>query len=47
MVLFVSREHNGHIDFENFDRDDKIKVKVIGFRFEVNDEYLSVLGEII
>ena len=47
MVLFVSREHNGHIDFENFDRDDKIKVRVIGFRFEVNDEYLSVLGEII
>ena len=24
-----------------------MKVKVIGFRFEINDPYLSVLGEII
>lgn len=47
IVLFISREHNSNIDFDNYEEGQYIKVKVIGNRFEENDKYISVIGEII
>ena len=47
IVLFISREHNTNKHFEDYEEGQMIKVKVIGNRFELNDEYISVIGEII
>jgi hypothetical protein len=47
IVLFISREHNANKHFEDYEEGQMIKVKVIGNRFELNDEYISVIGEII
>lgn len=47
MVLFVSRDHNINVNaFNKINIEDKIKVRVIGTRFELNDEYISVIGEL-
>tara|TARA_A100001015_G_C15022898_1_gene728915 strand:+ start:1684 stop:2454 length:771 start_codon:yes stop_codon:yes gene_type:complete len=47
LVLFVSRDHNINSDhFNSVNINDKIKVRVIGTRFELNDEYISVIGEL-
>jgi hypothetical protein len=47
IVLFISREHNTSKHFEDYEEGQMIKVKVLGNRFELNDEYISVIGEII
>ena len=47
IVLFISREHNINKHFEDYEEGQMIKVKVLGNRFELNDEYISVIGEII
>jgi hypothetical protein len=47
IVLFISREHNINKHFEDYEEEQMIKVKIIGNRFELNDEYISVIGEII
>lgn len=47
VVLFISREHNSTTDFDNYEEGQYIKIKVIGNRFEENDKYISVIGEII
>jgi DNA-directed RNA polymerase subunit E'/Rpb7 len=47
IILFVSREHNPDKDFESYSENQIIKVKVLGNRFELNDEYISVIGELI
>ena len=47
IILFISREHNATKDFDNYEEGQYIKIKVIGHRFEMNDEYISVIGEII
>ena len=47
IVLFISREHNVNRNFEDYEEGEMISIKVIGHRFELNDEYISVIGEII
>jgi len=47
IVLFISREHNASKNFEDYEEGNVINIKVIGHRFELNDEYISVIGEII
>jgi DNA-directed RNA polymerase subunit E'/Rpb7 len=47
IILFVSREHNPDKDFDAYKENQIIKVKVLGNRFELNDEYISVIGELI
>jgi len=47
IVLFISREHNPDKDFDQYKENQIIKVKVLGHRFELNDEYISVIGELI
>jgi hypothetical protein len=47
IVLFISREHNPDKDFDQYKENDYIKVKVLGHRFELNDDYISVIGELM
>jgi hypothetical protein len=47
IVLFISREHNSTKNFDDYEEGQNIKVRVIGHRFELNDEFISVIGEII
>ena len=47
IVLFISREHNPDKDFDQYKENQIIKVKVLGHRFELNDEYISVIGELV
>jgi hypothetical protein len=47
IVLFISREHNSTKDFDDYEEGQNIRVRVIGHRFELNDEFISVIGEII
>ncbi len=47
VVVFISREHNSNVDIDNYEEGDSVQVKVIGTRYEINDEYISILGEII
>lgn len=47
IVMFISREHNPDKDFEQYKESQIIKVKVLGHRFELNDEYISVIGELL
>ena len=48
MVIFVARDHNyNNDDFNNVEEGGIIKVKIIGQRFELNDEYISVIAEMI
>ena len=48
MVIFIARDHNyNNEDFNNVEEGGIIKVKIIGQRFELNDEYISVIAEIV
>ena len=47
MVIFVARDHHYNNDkFNSIEENDVIRVKIIGQRFEINDEYISVIAEI-
>jgi hypothetical protein len=48
IVVFIARDH--HYNDESFSKvkeGDKIDVRVIGQRFELNDKYISIIGELI
>ena len=48
LVIFIARDHNySNQKFNNIKENDEILVKVIGQRFELNDTYISVIGEVI
>ena len=47
IVMFISREHNPDKDFDQYKENQIINVKVIGHRFELNDTYISVIGELM
>jgi DNA-directed RNA polymerase subunit E'/Rpb7 len=47
IILFISREHNPDKNFDDYKENERIKVKVLGHRFELNDEYISVIGELM
>ena len=47
MIIFIARDHHYNNDkFNSINENDVIKVKIIGQRFELNDEYISVIAEI-
>ena len=47
-VLFISRDHHyNNTYFNSIKVDDKIKARIIGQRFELNDNFISLIGEII
>ena len=48
VVIFVARDHHATMNkFGNVTAGRKIKVRVIGQRFELNDKYISIIAELI
>ena len=48
IVVFIAKDHhynNSH--FSEIQEGDKISVRVIGQRFELNDKYISIIGELV
>ena len=47
VIAFVARDHhNRNKNFSTIKVDDEIIIKVVGIRYELNDEYISVIGEL-
>lgn len=48
VVVFVARDHHYNSDyFSSIKEKDNIKIRVIGQRFELNDNYISIIAELI
>lgn len=48
IILFIARDHNQKKDlYNNLKENDIINVKTIGIRYQLNDEYISVMGELL
>ena len=48
VVIFIARDHHYNSDyFTSIKENDKIKIRVIGQRFELNDNYISIIAELI
>lgn len=48
VIVFVAKDHHYNINqFNEIQVGDNINVRVIGQRFELNDKYISVIGELI
>jgi DNA-directed RNA polymerase subunit E'/Rpb7 len=48
IVVFVAKDHNYNNDaFLEIKEGDKFNVRVIGQRFELNDKYVSIIGELV
>jgi len=47
IYIYVTRELNQHINFDDYKLKDKIKVIITKYRFEYNDHYISCMGKII
>jgi DNA-directed RNA polymerase subunit E'/Rpb7 len=48
IVVFVTKDHHyNNTYFSEVQEGDKINVRVIGQRFELNDKYISIIGELV
>jgi len=48
IILFIAREHNQKKElYNNLKENDIVNVKTIGIRYQLNDEYISVMGELL
>jgi hypothetical protein len=48
IVVFIARDHHYNIaDFGLIKEGDKFTVRVIGQRFELNDKFVSIIGELV
>lgn len=48
IVVFIARDHHYNVaEFGAVKEDDKFTVRVIGQRFELNDKFISIIGELI
>ena len=48
IVVFVARDHHYNMaEFGAVKEDDKFTVRVIGQRFELNDKFISIIGELV
>ena len=48
VVVFIAKDHHYNIaHFNDVKEGDKINVRVIGQRFELNDKYVSIIGELM
>lgn len=48
IVVFVTKDHHYNSShFSEVQEGDKINVRVIGQRFELNDKYISIIGELV
>lgn len=47
ITVFIARDHHyNSVEFSKVKQDEDITIKVIGIRYELNDESISVLGEL-
>ena len=47
VVVFIAKDHHYNIaHFNDVKEGDKINVRIIGQRFELNDKYVSIIGEL-
>ena len=48
VIIYIARDHHyKNIAFSKLKVDDNIMVRVIGQRFELNDEYISIIAELV
>jgi DNA-directed RNA polymerase subunit E'/Rpb7 len=48
VVVFIAKDHHySYQYFNEIQEGDKINVRVIGQRFELNDQYISIIGELV
>jgi len=48
VVIFIAKDHHYNVStFSDIKEGDNIKVRVVGQRFELNDRYVSIIGELI
>lgn len=48
VVVFIARDHhNNSSQFADIKEGDKFTTRVIGQRFELNDKYISIIGELV
>jgi DNA-directed RNA polymerase subunit E'/Rpb7 len=48
IVVFIAKDHHYSVaQFAEIKEGDRINVRVIGQRFELNDKYISIIGELI
>jgi len=48
LVIFIARDHHYNLEyFTNVKEGDKIKVRVVGQRYELHDEYVSIIAELL
>ena len=48
IIIFISRDHFSVDEyFKSVKENDKLVVRVIGQRFELNDPFISVIGELV
>lgn len=48
VIVFITKDHHFNSSyFSEVQEGDKINVRVIGQRFELNDKYISVIGELV
>ncbi len=48
VVVFIARDHHyKSTQFSKLNEGDDINVRVIGIRYELNDEYISIIGELV
>jgi DNA-directed RNA polymerase subunit E'/Rpb7 len=48
IVVFIAKDHNYNVQyFSEIKEGDKITIRVIGQRFELNDKYVSIIGELV
>ena len=48
VVIFVAKDHHYNVQqFNDIKVGDTINVRVVGQRFELNDKYVSVIGELV
>ena len=48
VVVFIAKDHHYSVaNFADIKEGDKITARVIGQRFELNDKYVSIIGELV
>lgn len=48
LIIYIARDHHyTHTDFNKVRIGDKLKVKIIGQRYELNDTYISIIAELV
>ena len=48
VVIFIAKDHHFNVpQFGDIHEGDKLNIRVIGQRFELNDKYISIIGELV